>query len=87
MHRLRTDAAMQGACMPQCLRLAVLGALCLAAAGSAALSDILADSDNIQAWLVGVRRELHQWPELMFAEHNTSAYIGRQLEELGVPYK
>ncbi len=78
---------MQGACMPQCLRLAVLGALCLAAAGSAALSDILADSDNIQAWLVGVRRELHQWPELMFAEHNTSAYIGGQLEELGVPYK
>ena len=67
--------------------LTLLGTRCAAAAGGGALSEVLADADGIQAWLVGVRRELHQWPELMFAEHNTSAYIARQLEELGVPYK
>ena len=30
---------------------------------------------KLQPWLVSVRRELHQWPELMYQEFNTSAKI------------
>lgn len=41
---------------------------------------------SMQPWLQQVRRELHQFPELMYEEHNTSARIRQHLDDLGVPY-
>ncbi|KAK9829138.1 hypothetical protein WJX72_004097 [[Myrmecia] bisecta] len=41
----------------------------------------------MEAWMVNIRRELHQWPELIYEEHNTSAAIRRVLDELDIPYK
>ena len=38
-------------------------------------------------WLVDLRRELHQIPELGYKEGKTQAKICRVLDELGVPYK
>jgi amidohydrolase len=38
-------------------------------------------------WLVDLRRELHQIPELGYQEEKTAAKICRVLDELGVPYQ
>ena len=54
---------------------------------SADLDKLLTEAKGQQDWLTTIRRHLHQWPELMYEEHNTSAYIRRQLDDLGVPYK
>ncbi|XP_062119944.1 IAA-amino acid hydrolase ILR1-like 5 [Humulus lupulus] len=37
-------------------------------------------------WLVSIRRQIHENPELKFEEHNTSALIRRELDKLGVSY-
>lgn len=37
-------------------------------------------------WLVAIRRQIHENPELKFEEHNTSALIRRELDKLGVSY-
>lgn len=39
------------------------------------------------SWLVELRRELHQWPELAYQEERTSARIAQILTELGVPFR
>lgn len=42
---------------------------------------------SIEPKLFAIRRQLHQFPELSFDEHETSAFIGRCLEEWGIPYQ
>lgn len=37
--------------------------------------------------VVDIRRHLHQHPELSFHEHNTAAYIAKQLDQTGIVYK
>jgi IAA-amino acid hydrolase len=38
-------------------------------------------------WIVGLRRELHRHPELMYQEVQTSALVRRVLDELRIPYR
>src|SRR5438093_5795547 len=38
-------------------------------------------------WIVGIRRELHRHPELMYEEVKTSALVRRVLGELGIPFQ
>jgi IAA-amino acid hydrolase len=38
-------------------------------------------------WIVGIRRELHRQPELMYEEIKTGALVRRVLGELGIPFQ
>ena len=48
--------------------------------------EILSAAHKDKDWLVSVRRQIHQHPELAFQENNTSALIRRELDKLGIPY-
>lgn len=37
--------------------------------------------------IVGIRRHLHSYPELSFEEFETSAFVKKKLENLGIPYQ
>ncbi|XP_021759724.1 IAA-amino acid hydrolase ILR1-like 6 [Chenopodium quinoa] len=52
-------------------------------------SDILkaAMKPETVGWIKHVRRIIHQNPELAFEEHNTSAFIRAELDELKISYK
>ena len=52
-----------------------------------ALADYLKETSKDKDWLVSTRRQLHQWPELMYEEHNTIAFIRRVLDDLDISYK
>ncbi|GBF94731.1 IAA-amino acid hydrolase-like [Raphidocelis subcapitata] len=57
------------------------------AAAAAAAGGLLSAAAAAAPWIVGVRRELHAIPELMFQERKTSAAVAARLDELGIPYK
>ncbi|MEM9930282.1 MAG: M20 family metallopeptidase [Bacteroidota bacterium] len=42
---------------------------------------------QFQADTIALRRHLHAHPELSFEEYETAAYIARQLESLGIPFR
>ncbi len=48
---------------------------------------MLASAAKLSDWIVGIRRELHQYPELMYEEVKTGAVVRRTLDELGIKYK
>ncbi len=53
----------------------------------ARLAEYMQESSKEQDWMVGIRRKLHQWPELMYEEHNTSLFLRKALDDLDIPYK
>src|SRR5258708_4190432 len=50
-------------------------------------SMMLIQAAKLSDWIVALRRELHQHPELMYEEVKTSAVVRRTLDELGISYK
>lgn len=48
--------------------------------------EIFREAKQDKAWLVSIRRQIHENPELKFEEHNTSALIRSELDKLGVSY-
>ena len=51
------------------------------------LQQILRSAQQEKDWLVSIRRQIHENPELRFEEHNTSALIRRELDRFGIPYQ
>lgn len=49
-------------------------------------TQILSSAQNDKNWLISVRRKIHENPELLFQEHNTSALIRSELTKLGISY-
>ncbi|MCJ7753208.1 MAG: M20 family metallopeptidase [Thermoanaerobaculales bacterium] len=49
-------------------------------------SDVLAAANEILPWMIEVRRDLHQNPELGLEEHRTSAKIQGLLDEMGIEH-
>ena len=73
---------------------AVLLAFCSAAAYCSAATSpslevvgIQARAASIEPWIINIRRELHQIPELLYEEHETSAALRKHLHALDIPYK
>ena len=44
------------------------------------------ESKSISDWIVKIRRELHEYPELMYEEFRTSELIRRELDKLDIQY-
>ncbi len=51
------------------------------------LKQCLSDALEQREWIVGIRRELHRFPELGYQEVKTSALIRRTLDSLGISYR
>ena len=45
------------------------------------------EAKSISDWIINIRRELHEHPELMYEEFKTSELIRRELDKLDIPYK
>ncbi|GMP35023.1 hypothetical protein CsSME_00007655 [Camellia sinensis var. sinensis] len=46
-----------------------------------------AKKSDLFEWMVGIRRKIHENPELGYEEFETSKLIRAELDEMGIPYK
>ncbi|KAH6830741.1 peptidase M20/M25/M40 family protein [Perilla frutescens var. hirtella] len=46
-----------------------------------------AKKDEVFDWMVGVRRKIHEHPELGYEEFETSKLVREELDKMGIPYK
>lgn len=46
-----------------------------------------AKKPEIMDWMVGIRRKIHENPELGYEEFETSKLIRAELDQMGIPYK
>lgn len=53
---------------------------------SVAPSSLLASAEAILPWMVAIRRDLHQHPELGLEEHRTALRVQERLDELGIEH-
>ncbi|KAH9317600.1 hypothetical protein KI387_019369, partial [Taxus chinensis] len=49
--------------------------------------ELMAAAKSDIEWLKSIRRRIHEYPELMFDEYNTSALIRSELDRIGVSYE
>ena len=49
--------------------------------------NFISEAKKIEEWVIGIRREIHKYPEVMYEEVKTSKLIREKLDELGVEYK
>ncbi|QHO33346.1 IAA-amino acid hydrolase ILR1-like [Arachis hypogaea] len=47
----------------------------------------LAKSPEVFDWMVRIRRKIHEYPELLYEEFNTSEVIRTELDKMGISYK
>jgi len=50
------------------------------------MTSTLQDAQGIAEWIVGIRRQLHRHPELMYHEFKTSQLVRDTLDQLGITY-
>jgi amidohydrolase len=53
---------------------------------SVAPSSLLASAEAVLPWMVAIRRDLHQHPELGLEEHRTALRVQERLDELGIEH-
>ena len=46
-----------------------------------------AKSHEVFDWMIGIRRKIHENPELGYEEFETSELIKSELDKMGIPYK
>ena len=45
---------------------------------------LLDEAKELSSWMVGIRRQLHRHPELMYQEVKTSQLVRETLDRLGI---
>lgn len=48
---------------------------------------LLDEARSVQEWIVGIRRTLHMYPEILYEEVRTGEVVRQALDELGVAYE
>lgn len=48
---------------------------------------LLDEARALHDWIIGIRRELHRYPEVMYEEVRTGNLVRRTLDELGITYQ